>query len=173
MVRVGTKYSTPLFLEHIPRSLEAKLQNPQITEVADCITNDWLNKGYYITGNMTSTIYKDNCMFDGPDPDMPVQGLRKFALTVAQLFIHSESHSELVRPLDIDQNKHTITAYWRISGKLNLPWQPRVKPWTGSTVYSIDTHTGLIEKHVEQWDITVLEAFAQALFPWIVSLTRS
>lgn len=169
MVRMSTlrNDSRPLFLEHIPRSPEAKLRNPAINEIADCIHKDWLNKGYYVTGNITSTIYKDDCVFDGPDPDMPVQGLRKFALTLAQLFVHSESHSELLRPLEIDPRNHTITAYWRISGRLNLPWKPSVKPWAGSTLYSIDPNDGLVERHVEQWDISVHEPFAHTLFPWM------
>lgn len=50
-------------------------------EIATIILNDWgggmdktNGKGYYITGVLNSTIYRDDCMFDGPDPDMPVRG---------------------------------------------------------------------------------------------------
>lgn len=49
-------------------------------------------------------------------------------------------------------------------GILNLPWHPSVKPWTGKTVYYINNN-GLIEKHLEFWDITVLDAFISTLFP--------
>lgn len=161
---------TSLFTDLFPTECYDKLDSPSIDKVAELIQNDWSDRpGYYITGNLTTTIYKNDCIFDGPDPDMPVCGLRKFKLTAAQLFVHSESHSELLGPLLIDRFNKTITAYWRISGKLNLPWQPRVKPMTGNTMYIIDARSGLIEKHVEQWDISVLEAFLCTLFPFACS----
>lgn len=155
-----------LFTAHNSADLQAKLCSPTVDDIAERIQIDWCNRGYYVTGNLTTAIYKDNCVFDGPDPDMPVYGLRKFVLTAAQLFVHSESNSELLGPLIIDRFNKTITAYWRISGRMNLPWKPKVKPWTGNTMYIIDPHTGLIEKHIEQWDISVFEAFFCTLFPF-------
>lgn len=51
--------------------------------IRDIIIKDWAgkagpgpdnnHKGYYITGKLNSTIYRDDCLFDGPDPDMPVR----------------------------------------------------------------------------------------------------
>lgn len=40
-----------------------------------------------------------------------------------------------------------------------------IKPYTGTTQYSVDDATGLISHHVETWDISVLDAFVSTLLP--------
>ena len=50
-------------------------------ELAAEIRKDWredTKKGYYITGKLNTSVYRDDCLFDGPDPDMPVRGIRKY-----------------------------------------------------------------------------------------------
>lgn len=67
---------------HIKRSADGSAQKTRglsIGEVQERIRNDWLGGssgevGYYITGRLDSTIYRDDCLFSGPDPDMPVKG---------------------------------------------------------------------------------------------------
>ena len=66
----------------------------------------------------------------------------------------------------IDETARTMTVHWRLEGILNLPWHPRLKPWTGTTTYHVD-QSGLIEKHIETWDISVLDAFASTLLPFL------
>jgi hypothetical protein len=43
----------------------------------------------------------------------------------------------------------------------NLP----IKPYTGSTVYTVDEASGLITRHTETWDISAVDAFVSTLFP--------
>lgn len=121
-----------------------------------------INKGYYITGRLDSTIYRDDCLFDGPDPDMPVRGLRKYLSAASHLFDHNQSYARL---LSIECNesggkygKGVIIVHWELGGVLMLPWKPIVKPWTGSTKYHLD-ESNLIVFHEEAWDISALEAF--------------
>jgi len=149
-------------------SSEAKTTGLSIDAVADIIKLDWRaniedGKGYYITGRITKSIYRDDCLFDGPDPDMPVRGLRKYLSSASQLFDHKKSCANLLSCTQSNEH-NTITCRWRIEGVLNLPWHPRLKPWTGSTTYYID-EDGLIFKHIETWDISVLDAFISTLFP--------
>eukprot|EP01041_Mallomonas_annulata_P014209 gene14209-30229_t len=120
-------------------------------------------KGYYITGKLSYGIYKDECIFDGTDPDMPVVGLRKYLSAASQLFDRKKSRADLICPLTININERTIVARWRLQGILNLPWHPSIKPMTGSTTYYI-SEDGMVEKHLEQWDITVIDAFISVLF---------
>ena len=61
------------------------------------------HKGYYITGKLNTTIYRDDCWFDGPDPDMPVRGVRKYLNAASQLFDVSASTAELLS-LEIGDN---------------------------------------------------------------------
>ena len=53
-----------------------KYKNLPSDQLCQIIKRDWSvenSKGYYITGRLNSTIYRDDCLFDGPDPDMPVR----------------------------------------------------------------------------------------------------
>jgi len=144
------------------------------------------NKGYYITGALNCAIYRDDCLFDGPDPDMPVRGLRKYLSAASKLFDHKKSYADLLdlKIIDIsneDGQRHNhhrhasksrtnkaIEATWEIGGVIMLPWKPKVKPYTGKTIYHLDEN-GLVYFHEERWDISVWEAFMNVLFPDIAN----
>lgn len=150
-----------------------KVSNLSMEDLCDVIRKDWredTNKGYYITGKLNTTIYRDDCLFDGPDPDMPVRGLRKYLNAASHLFDHSKSYAELTALEVIEKSNESsyIVARWRIRGVLHLPWRPQLPEWTGSTAYHFDEN-GLIHRHVESWDITVLEAFTETLFPEVAN----
>ncbi|KAI0566080.1 hypothetical protein FGB62_12g350 [Gracilaria domingensis] len=125
------------------------------------IREDFEKRQYYITGRLSSQIYRDDCLFDGPDPDVPVRGLKKYTSATAGLFCRGLSRVDLI---DIRiQPDQTIKAEWRLQGALNLPWKPMIKPFTGCTVYSFDEN-GLVESHVETWSISALDAFVSVVF---------
>jgi hypothetical protein len=150
-----------------------------IQEAHQVIMDDWrqtTNKGYYITGRLNTTIYRDDCLFDGPDPDMPVKGLRKYLNAASQLFDQGKSRAQLLsleivksaadddnqrNPVD---NNSVIVAKWRMTGVLRLPWKPKLPNWTGTTTYYFD-EDGLIYKHQETWDMSVAQAFLRTLWP--------
>jgi hypothetical protein len=53
-----------------------KNKHQTTTELLEIIRQDWkvdTHSGYYITGKLNATIYRDDCLFNGPDPDMPVR----------------------------------------------------------------------------------------------------
>ena len=147
------------------------------------IRADWqvkTNKGYYITGRLNTTIYRDGCVFDGPDPDMPVRGLRKYLNAASQLFDPVHSRAELLS-LEVVEDQlegiyqrgkghqslykyAPIVATWRMWGVLRLPWKPILPEWTGTTTYFRDEE-GLIYKHVETWDMSTLQAFVKTFWP--------
>ena len=162
--------------KHVKKNADGtvcKNRNLPLRTVADTIRRDWecgpdLSRGYYLTGRLNSTIYTDDCLFDGPDPDMPVRGLRKYLSAASHLF---ERETSFARMLDIDaeegggrMGRGVVMVRWRLGGTLMLPWRPSVKPWTGTTRYHLDEE-GLIYLHEEEWDITVAEAFVCTVFP--------
>ena len=139
-------------------------------ELVEVIRKDWRqqnNKGYYVTGRLSTDIYRDDCLFDGPDPDMPVKGLRKFLNAASQLFDQRQSHAEL---LDLRIDGEVIVARWRFKGTLHLPWKPRMPEVIGSTTYFMDEDS-LIYKHTESWDISAYQAFFWTLMPDQLSLS--
>lgn len=157
------------------------------------IYQDWSvhnDKGYYITGRLNSTIYRDDCLFDGPDPDLPVRGLRKYLNAASQLFDTKHSRATLLdiqivsngagQKCDKKKNQNDweyeygaragaggiIQVHWKINGVLMLPWHPTLPEWTGWTKYHLD-EDGLVVFHEEGWDISVVEAFVKTLTPQI------
>jgi hypothetical protein len=137
------------------------------TQISTIIQQDWrqdTDKGYYITGRLNTTIYRDDCLFDGPDPDMPVKGLRKYLNAISHLFDHATSTAELQDLVVVDDT--TIQARWKIQGVLHLPWHPKLPEWTGTTTYHLDQQ-GLVYLHEETWDMSVWQAFTQTLLPQV------
>lgn len=142
----------------------AKLLGISQIDLLEVIRCDWkedTNKGYYVTGKLTTSVYRDDTIFDGPDPDMPVKGLRKYLNAASQLFDQKHSRSELLS-LDIVECK--IVAQWRMNGVLRLPWRPAIPEWTGTTTYYTDDN-GLVYRHEETWNVSVLQAFLKTLLP--------
>jgi hypothetical protein len=129
-----------------------------LQDVAEVIRMDWRessSKGYYITGNLNPSVYRDDCLFDGPDPDMPVKGLRKFRGAASQLFDRKKSTAEL---LDFKTEGDVIIAKWKMNGVIRLPWKPRMPEVIGETTYYLDDDN-LVYMHKETWDISAIEAF--------------
>ena len=151
------------------------------------------NKGYYITGRLDTTIYRDDCYFTGPDPDMPVKGLRKYLSASAQLFdtrcsfarldsielverkggtVDDDTAATTSTTIDDDDglsetDSGVITVHWTLGGVINLPWHPTVEPWSGWTKYHVDKSTGLIYWHEEGWDVEVWRMFLGVVFPTV------
>lgn len=151
---------------HNKKLRRIKYKNLPLEDVKQYVYNDWkpdTGKGYYVTGKLTTAIYRDDCLFLGPDPDMPIKGLRKYIGVAAHLFDFDESVSTL-KSLEIVDDDNTLVAEWQLKGILKLPWRPHLPTFSGKTVYYFDDE-GLIERHEESWDMTVAHAFCQTLFP--------
>lgn len=60
--------------------------------------------------------------------------------------------------------RHLVQAKWRFSSILKLPWRPRLAA-AGATTYVFDAQTGLVIKHVEEWDVEAQKVIQQLLKP--------
>lgn len=154
--------------------LRAKPKSKQldVATISQLIHDDWkptTHKGYYITGRLNQTIYRDDCSFDGPDPDMPVRGLTKY-IKASQSLFDAESSEAILLNLTI-VNSHEIRAHWKLQNcVLRLPWRPMLPTWTGTTTYHLGKDDGLIYLHEETWDMSALEAFCRTFFSsWMSS----
>lgn len=156
------------------------------TQLQNYVSNDWkadTKKGYYITGKLTTAIYRDDCLFLGPDPDLPCSGLRKYAGVASHLFDYHTSFATLKSLETITKNDNiknvfkeeeeeeeqgekiiALVARWKLIGVLRLPWRPSLPTLSGQTIYHID-NDGLIACHEESWDRSALEAFGHTFLP--------
>lgn len=91
-----------------------------------------------------------------------VSGWRPYSKAVASLFDSQQSRADLLSIETV--NDHTIQLKWRLEGALNLPGKPRIKPYTGTTIYTTNA-AGLIAMHQEEWDISALDAFVSIVWP--------
>lgn len=141
-----------------------KLEHLALTALADVLREDF-GRHAYVNGRLTRAVYDDDCLFDGPDPDMPVRGVRKYCLAVSGLFDVRRSECRLLGEPLVDERARTIRCHWRLSGRLRLPWKPEFKPYLGCTTYHIDPNTGLISKALEKWSIHPFIAFLSVVLP--------
>ena len=161
------------FIQTDENGYSIKHRNLPLETIEQIIIEDWSlsnKKGYYITGKLNSTIYRDDCLFSGPDPDQPVRGLRKYLGAASNLFDSANSYATLtdvriVKDDDLFRNsKETVQVCWELKGVLMLPWRPKLKPFSGWTKYHFDDD-GLIVHHEEGWNIGVVEVFIATILP--------
>jgi len=146
------------------RQHRIKYKNIAIEDLRTYVRSDWkpdTGKGYYVTGKLTTACYRDDCLFTGPDPDMPIKGLRKYVGVAAHLFDIDTSRATLYSLEVLD---HSLAAKWEFRGVLHLPWRPSLPTLSGRTIYHVDEE-GLIYHHEEFWDLSVVCAFCCTFFP--------
>ena len=133
---------------------------PDIRAIRDIVRQDFVQNQYYITGTLSKDIYAPDCLFI--DPTTRVKGVKQYSSAVASLFERSKSKADLIS-LGIE-NERTLKLRWRLEGALKIPGSPKIKPYTGTTLYKVN-NAGLIQEHLEEWDISALDAFVSCLFP--------
>lgn len=136
------------------------LPESQLQEIKQTIDRDFQDGQYYVTGKLTKDLYAPDCRFKDPTTD--VKGVEPYTKAVAALFDPEVSKADLISSEVSGSN--SITLRWRLEGKLKIGNLP-IKPYTGTTVYTIDEDSGKITGHTETWDISALDAFVSTLLP--------
>ena len=108
---------------------------------------------YFVTGNLTRSIYADNCRFRDPTTD--VVGLKRYILAVSSLFEPETSRADLLSIRTISTSE--IRMEWVLEGQLQLPWKPYIPPVRGTTKYRVNSE-GLVDLHDETWSVSPLTA---------------
>jgi hypothetical protein len=130
------------------------------TDVAAILARDLGERRYILTGDLTPEIFADDCRF--VDPNNAVTGLSKYRQALSFLFEPTMSSVEDVRVAVglPSSGPPTITADYVAQGQLKLPWKPRISPWRGHIVYTLDSR-GLIVSQVDEWSISRFTALRQ------------
>lgn len=125
----------------------------------DAIREDFVLKQYYVTADLTRSLYSPDCLF--VDPTTTVQGVEKYAAALKLLFDPVNSKADMISLKATGPN--TFDLKWRLEGRLRLGGL-RIKPYTGTTTYTLNGE-GLIVSHKEVWDISVTDAFLSTFIP--------
>jgi hypothetical protein len=117
------------------------------------VTDDFKQRKYLVTGNLTKEVYSDHCHFADERDDFGDIGLDRWAAAVNFLFIGEKSKLALTGPVEFDEAKRTITfSGWRQVDVFRLPGAPHTPVFTGHTVLTLDPIDNIIVDHKESWD---------------------
>eukprot|EP00232_Nephroselmis_pyriformis_P023571 CAMPEP_0182873222 /NCGR_PEP_ID=MMETSP0034_2-20130328/12196_1 /TAXON_ID=156128 /ORGANISM="Nephroselmis pyriformis, Strain CCMP717" /LENGTH=227 /DNA_ID=CAMNT_0025005857 /DNA_START=14 /DNA_END=693 /DNA_ORIENTATION=+ len=133
---------------------------PSIEALRDTIRRDFEEGQYYVTGKLTPEIFEPDCAFI--DPTTNVKSVAKYTAAVASLFDAAESRADLIS-IEIVDEAH-IKLRWRLEGVLRIPVKAPIKPYTGTTIYTVGP-SGKIVSHFETWDISALDAVVSTFVP--------
>ncbi|KAI3728261.1 hypothetical protein L6452_16894 [Arctium lappa] len=121
------------------------------------------NNAYFVTGNFTSGIYAEECIFE--DPTIRFRGKELYSRNLKLLVPFFELPSISLQSIKkvLDSETESIMASWRLRTYLKLPWRPLISI-DGTTVYDLDNQFRIV-KHVESWSVSPLEAIGQIFTP--------
>lgn len=71
--------------------------------------------------------------------------------------MQATSKAEIIT-VTADASSNTVVVIWRLEGRVNLPFKPRIKPYVVTTTFGIDSSSGLINSQLDEfavpgWDL--------------------
>ncbi|TKY52142.1 hypothetical protein E2542_SST23662 [Spatholobus suberectus] len=131
---------------------------PSVDDVLRIIESDYDN-AYFVTGNFTSSIYAENCIFE--DPTIKFRGRELYVRNLKLLVPFFDCASIILQKIekDVDSDTNFVLASWKLRTNLKLPWRPLISI-DGSTIYELNEDCKIV-KHVESWNVSALEAVLQ------------
>ncbi|KAK7355999.1 hypothetical protein VNO80_15264 [Phaseolus coccineus] len=129
-----------------------------VDDVLSIIKSDYDN-AYFVTGNFTSSIYAENCIFE--DPTIKFRGRELYARNLKLLVPFFDQASIILQKIekDVDSDRNFVLASWKLRTNLKLPWRPLISI-DGSTVYELNEDYRIV-RHVESWNVSAVEAVFQ------------
>ncbi|KAJ1423925.1 hypothetical protein B484DRAFT_449940, partial [Ochromonadaceae sp. CCMP2298] len=124
------------------------------------------DRGYLFSGDIDPEVYTEDCSFT--DPTISFTGLSTFERNIAALkpildrFVGERGVD--LRTLELDTKQQDVTAAWRMSGEVRLPWNPRIE-LTGQTVFHYEGDSGRVVSYTETWDLGAGAVLLQLLYP--------
>ncbi|XVF41492.1 hypothetical protein PTKIN_Ptkin01aG0283900 [Pterospermum kingtungense] len=133
-----------------------------VTDVLMILESDYEN-AYFVTGNFTSAIYAEGCIFE--DPTIRFRGKELYSRNLKLLVPFFDSPSIGLQKIEQGVNMETnfVLATWRLRTDLKLPWRPLISI-DGSTFYELNEKFTIV-RHTESWNVSALEAIGQIFTP--------
>ncbi|KAJ0911328.1 putative NTF2-like domain superfamily protein [Helianthus annuus] len=133
-----------------------------LDDVMIILKSDYDN-AYFVTGNFTSGIYAEDCIFEDPTIRFSGRDLYSRNLKLLVPFFDHPSISLQGITKVLSGETESVKATWKLRTYLKLPWRPLISV-DGTTVYDLDNQFRIV-KHVESWSVSPLEAIGQIFTP--------
>nr|ABK26182.1 unknown [Picea sitchensis] len=127
--------------------------------VVDAIKKDF-ERSYFVTGNLTTIIYEEDCEF--ADPAGSFRGLKRFKRNCSNFGSLLEKSN--MKLMDWEDFEDRGIGHWRFICVLAFPWRPILSA-TGYTEYYYDAQSGKICRHVEHWNVPKMVLLKQIFKP--------
>ncbi|CAN6485230.1 unnamed protein product [Victoria cruziana] len=128
-------------------------------EVVKAIKEDF-NHSYFVTGNLTTSAYEENCEF--ADPAGSFRGLQRFKRNCSNFgLLLEKSNMNLMKWEDLEDKG---VGHWRFICVMSFPWRPILSA-TGYTEYYFDAQSGKVCRHVEHWNVPKMALLKQIFRP--------
>ncbi|GAB4818337.1 hypothetical protein N2152v2_005383 [Parachlorella kessleri] len=138
----------------------SKLTGLTVEQVKDILARDLSAGQYFVTGNLTREVFADDCQFKDPTND--VTGLSRYTKALGLLF---DPEYSVVRLRSISvAGPRTIEADYVSGGYLKFPWHPRVEPYEGHIIYTLNEE-GLVQVQEQTWSKPAFEALRESFTP--------
>lgn len=139
-------------------SADTKKPPSSIARTKELLKRDY-DAMYFITGDMTESLYEDDCEFS--DPFVSFKGIARFQRNLRNLSPFLEEKSLKIRSWDEEGDR--VKASWTFRCTVCFPWRPLLAA-RGSTEHVFNAE-GRIFQHIETWEIAPSDALQQLMRP--------
>ena len=141
------QFSPPAFATLPPGKQQVSL--PELTRI---VTEDFEQRRYLVTGQLTPSVYADDAHFADSNNDFG-NGLKSWTDGVKALFVSDRCKLALTAPVVADEKARTITfTGWRQVDFFRLPGAPHTPVFTGKTTLTLAPDENIVVDHTEVWD---------------------
>eukprot|EP00899_Mesostigma_viride_P006645 jgi/Mesvir1/15982/Mv08289-RA.1 len=127
-------------------------------QAAAIIRKDY-ESSYFVTGEMTTSLYADDCEY--ADPFVSFKGTDRFIRNVSNLGkFMLEANLDIT---DWEEQADRIAVGWRFRCVLDLPWTPTLAA-SGQNTY-VFGDSGQVVRHIERWNISPVDGLRQLVRP--------
>ncbi|XP_074576519.1 uncharacterized protein LOC141833025 isoform X2 [Curcuma longa] len=129
-----------------------------VDDVVRILREDY-DRAYFLTGDFTTDIYVDDCLFE--DPTISFRGRDRYSQNLDLLVPFFDCPSLKLEKIEkgCKVEMDFIIATWYLRTYLKLPWKPLIAI-KGTTTYDLSKDFKII-RHAECWNVPALEAVGQ------------
>ncbi|GAQ82070.1 Histone H2B [Klebsormidium nitens] len=134
-----------------------------LDEVLAALRKDYVERAYFVTGNITDALYDPDCFFADPTVKFTGRDRWKENLRLLVPFLEDPSIT-LLRIEPVREGGATVVSTrWILRTYLKLPWRPYIDV-AGGTTHLLNERLQVVE-HVERWKVSSLAAIKQIFVP--------